>query len=83
GFKHAHWVGIIQPEEDAFSPGGSSRREAEWQRSVDFLYQELIILAGGQEEADRRIEIESKNYPKENRRRWIERARARILRERG
>ena len=82
GFKDWHWVGTIQREEEN-TPGGAPRPDSEWQRSIDFLYQELIILAGGdQAKADRLIEVERRNFPKENRRQWIERARDRLLRDR-
>ena len=82
GFKDWHWIGAVQREEESPSSNGSSRPESEWQRSADFLYQELIILVGGdQAKADQLIEFESKSFPKESRRQWIQRAIERYLHE--
>ena len=63
----------------------SSTDEASaWQRSEEALYNELILLVyGDRAQADRLIDLEQKNFPKESHRQWIIRARDRLLRDRG
>jgi hypothetical protein len=56
----------------------------ERQRSEEHLYDELLIFVQmDRDVADRLIEYEQKLFPKENRRKWIERARDRLLHDRG
>jgi hypothetical protein len=87
-FKDWHWVGTVQHDEDTTvfpvsRPILPPRPEPDRQRSTEFLYREMVILAGGdQAKADRLIEVESRSFPKENRRQWIERAIEHLLRDR-
>ena len=54
------------------------------QRSVESLYTELAILVQGDTDvANRLIEQQQHLFPKENRRKWIERARDKLLHDRG
>ncbi len=58
--------------------------ETEHERSEDALYNELVLLVGADDEvAKRLIQHEQENFPKESRRKWIERARDRLLHDRG
>ena len=87
GFKDWHWVGTVEREEEVPPSNGSSGSPAaipvDWQRPVEFMYQELVQLVGGdQVAADRLIEAERRQYPKETLRQLIERAVQRYLRER-
>jgi hypothetical protein len=87
GFKDWHWVGTVEREEEVPPSNGSSGSPAaipvDWQRPVEFMYQELVQLVGGdQVAADRLIEAERRQYPKETLRQLIERTVQRYLRER-
>jgi len=56
----------------------------ERQRSEESLYTELVILVQGDSDvADRLIEQQERLFPKESRRKWIERARDKLLHDRG
>ncbi len=56
----------------------------ERQRSEESLYTELVILVQGDNDvANRLIEQQQHLFPKENRRKWIERARDKLLHDRG
>ena len=79
GFEHWHWVAPVQRDEDGTSADG---QDNDRHRSVEFMYQELIILAGGDRpKADSLIDLERRNFPKENLRQLIERAIDRLLHE--
>ena len=56
----------------------------ERQRNEEHLYTELVILVQGDTDvANRLIEQQERLFPKENRRKWIERARDKLLHDRG
>jgi hypothetical protein len=58
--------------------------DADHERSEDALYNELVLLVGADDEvAKRLIQHEQENFPKESRRKWIERARDKLLHDRG
>jgi hypothetical protein len=76
----------VAPDRGRPSPSEPSafKQESNWQRSEEALYTELIILVHGERAvAERLIEKESKDFPMESRRQWIERARDRLLHDRG
>jgi hypothetical protein len=57
--------------------------EADHERSEEALYNELVLLVGGDDSvAKSLIDHEQGLFPKENRRKWIERARDRLLHDR-
>jgi hypothetical protein len=81
------WGGATLPDEpENGSPSGEPSpygEESDRERSEGALYNELVLLLGGDESvANGLIEFEQKQFPKENRRKWIERARDRLLRDR-
>jgi hypothetical protein len=56
----------------------------ERQRNEEHLFTELVILVHGDTDvANRLIEQQERLFPKENRRKWIERARDKLLHDRG
>ena len=58
--------------------------DSESARSEESLYTELVILVQGDGDvADRLIEQQQRLFPKETRRKWIERARDKLLHDRG
>lgn len=83
------WAGPTAPDEP--QNGGPSAgqptafgAEEDRERSEDALYNELALLVGGENAvADRLIEQQEKLFPKESRRKWIERARDKLLHDRG
>jgi hypothetical protein len=67
----------------AGEPSVAEDESPERQRSEEHLYNELVISADSdKEKADSLIAREQRDFPKENRRKWIERARDRLLRNR-
>jgi hypothetical protein len=82
------WAGPIAPDqpenggpsagEPSVPPNGTDR-----ERSEEALYNELVLLVGGDDSvAKSLIDYEQGQFPKENRRKWIERARDRLLHDR-
>jgi hypothetical protein len=82
------WGGAIAPDEPdnvAPSSGGvpTSTEEADRERSEEAWYTDLVLLLGADVAgAERLIELERKNFPKESRRQLIQRAIQRLLRDR-
>jgi hypothetical protein len=80
------WGGAVAPDGKGPSLGrvSTSAEEADRERSEDAWYTELVLLVGGDDAvANRLIEHERNLFPKETRRKWIERATDRLLHDRG
>jgi hypothetical protein len=80
------WGGAAAPDNGGPSAGKPSTfgEEADRERSEEALYTELVLLVGGDDSvANRLIEHERNLFPKETRRKWIERATDRLLHDRG
>ena len=74
-----------EPETEGPSSGKPSSfgEETDRERSEEAWHNELVLLLGGDvEQAERLIENERKNFPKESRRQLIQRAIERLLRDR-
>ena len=82
------WGGAVAPDEpDHNGPSSNgiptSSEEADRERSEGAWYTDLVLLLGGDDAgAERLIELERKNFPKESRRQLIQRAVQRLLRDR-
>ncbi len=79
------WGGAVAPDDKGPSLGrvSTSAEEADRERSEGAWYTELVLLLGGDDAgAERLIEVERKNSPKESRRQLIQRAVERLLRDR-